>query len=232
MTPHFHGQENNTHTVPSYIRFVPRNIILLFLLSAFTLMAGFGVNANASEAPLIGHKDAETVYFFSYHCPGCLALNDFISLYDEHKQSVDLIRIPVFSDGSPWVVGAKIHILLNTLKATQDDSDIARSKLGFFLATSMADELISDNDFLRAFRVAGYDISDEDFAAAWRSLPIYLTSATAILNEARDEVGEDFRTPSVRVFSGGKVKWVFLDENAKSPGVKFVKELNGAFHDK
>lgn len=199
-----------------------------FLVLFFSL---FSFSSHATDSALLSDGEQESIYFFSYHCPGCYAVNEYITLYDLSQKNIDLIRIPVYSEGGNWQVGANVHILINTIASTQDLSDIKKSKFGFFVVSTMSDELLEKDDYKRAFRIAGYPVSDLEFDTAWRSIPIYLSSATEILQQARLENDGALMTPSIRVYNNSKVSWVVLDETSSHPGVDFVKKVNEAFND-
>jgi hypothetical protein len=219
--------------------FVSIHVAISRILNASSTLASFLVlffplfafNSHAAEGPLLSDGDRESIYFFSYHCPGCYAVNEYITLYDLSKKNIDLIRIPVYSDGGNWQTGANVHILINTIASTQNLSDIKKSKFGFFIVSTMSDVLLEKDDYKLAFRIAGYPVSDVEFDTAWRSIPIYLSSANEILKQARLENEGYLKTPSIRVYANSKVSWVFLDEKSSHPGVEFVKKVNEAFND-
>lgn len=182
---------------------------------------------SASQAEHLISEDAkstETIYFFSYHCGGCYALNQYITLYDEMSDDVNIHRVPVFSKGSEWVTGAKLHVLLNTLPETRAMTTIKKSKIGFLIVSMVSDELKTASDFYNAISASGVDVSIDNFRLAWSELDVYLEGAEYIISQASKEI--EIKTPLVRVSKNGHVEWVSIDVDAENPGTDFVKKLN------
>jgi hypothetical protein len=182
---------------------------------------------SASQAEHLISEDAkstETIYFFSYHCGGCYALNQYITLYDEMSDDVNIRRVPVFSKGSEWTIGAKLHVLLNTLPETRAMTTIKKSKIGFLIVSMVSDELKTASDFYNAISASGVDVSIDNFRLAWSELDVYLEGAEYIINQASEEI--EIKTPLVRVSKNGHVEWVSIDVDAENPGTDFVKKLN------
>lgn len=190
------------------------------------LMLALAIPSVSQAEHLISEdtKSTETIYFFSYHCSGCYALNQYITLYDDMSDDVNIRRVPVFSKGSGWETGAKLHVLLNTLPETRDMTTIKKSKIGFLIVTMVSDELKTASDFYNAISASGVDVSVDNFRLAWSELGVYLEGAEYIIDQANKEV--EIKTPLVRVSKNGHVEWVSIDVDADNPGTDFVKRLN------
>lgn len=103
----------------------------LIIFIGIFMMLTYPLASRAEHLVAEDEKSTEVLYFFSYHCSGCYALNQYITLYDEVNKDVELRRIPVFSDGSDWEKGAKLHVLLNTLPEMRNMSPIQKARLAF-----------------------------------------------------------------------------------------------------
>lgn len=197
-----------------------RTIMILALMLTLAL-------PSASKAEHLISEDAkstETIYFFSYHCSGCYALNQYITLYDDMSDDVNIRRVPVFSKGSRWEPGAKLHVLLNTLPETRDMTAIKKSKIGFLVIAMVSEELKSASDFYNAISASGIDVSIDNFKLAWSELDVYLEGAEYIIDQASKEI--EVKTPLVRISKNGHVEWVSINDDADNPGTDFVKRLN------
>lgn len=190
------------------------------------LMLAFSSASRSAHLISDDNSKTEVVYFFSYHCSGCLALNQYITLYDEINKELDITRVPVFSENSKWQQGARLHVLLNTLPETRDLPSIQKSKLGFMIIGMISDSLESEVDYHNAFEAAGIDVSLSNFKLAWSELDVYLQGATYILEQAGKET--KIKTPLVRVSKGGHVLWLSVNSAPENPGVDFIQRLNGA----
>ena len=199
-----------------------RSVIFMCAMLMLTL-------PSASRAAHLISDDAskpEVIYFFSYHCSGCFALNQYITLYDEMNAEVAIKRVPVFSDGSKWEQGAKLHVLLNTLPETRDMPAIQKSKLGFMIIGMVSDEMETPEDYHNAFLAAGINVSSSNFKLAWSELGVYLEGAKYILEQAGQET--QIKTPLVRVSRGNSIEWISVNGESDNPGIDFVQRLNGA----
>jgi hypothetical protein len=194
------------------------------IILALMLILAFPPVSKAEHLISDDPQSTETVYFFSYHCSGCYALNQYITLYDDMSDDVNIRRVPVFSKGSSWEVGAKLHVLLNTLPETREMTAIKKSKIGFLIITMVSEELKSASDFYNAISASGVDVSIDNFRLAWSELDVYLEGAEYILTQANKEV--EVKTPLVRVSKNGHVEWVSINVDADNPGTDFVKRLN------
>ncbi len=194
------------------------------IILAFMLILAFPSVSQAKHLISEDLQSTETVYFFSYHCGGCYALNQYITLYDDMSDDINIRRVPVFSKGSEWEVGAKLHVLLNTLPETRDMTTIKKSKIGFLITSMVSEEMKTASDFYNAISASGVDVSIHNFRLAWSELDVYLEGAEYIIAQANKEV--EIKTPLVRVSKNGHVEWVSIDVDADNPGTDFVKRLN------
>jgi hypothetical protein len=196
----------------------------LTIMISCLMMLVYPLASSAKHLVSDNQKSTEIIYFFSYHCSGCYALNQYITLYDEVNEKINLRRIPVFSEGSEWEKGAKLHVLLNTLPETRDMSSIKKSKIGFLITSMVSKDMNSPSDFYDAIEASGVDLSPKNFKLAWSELDVYLEGASYILEQASEE--EKIKTPLVRVSKNGHINWISIDIEKNNPGVDFIQRLN------
>lgn len=199
-------------------------IMRLSILITCLMMLVYPLASTAKHLVSENEKSTEILYFFSYHCGGCYALNQYITLYDEVNKEINIRRIPVFSEGSNWEKGAKLHVLLNILPETRDMSPIKKSKIGFLITSMVSEDITSASDFYDAIEASGVDVSVKNFKLAWSELNVYLEGASYILEQASEEA--KIKTPLVRVSKDGHVNWISIDIEKENPGVDFIQRLN------
>lgn len=194
-------------------------LLKTIILSMALLLPLSSEGSNAK--PLISDEPLEIIYFFSYHCPGCYAVKDYVNMWSS-TQGIKMRRVPVFNE-EQWSEGAYLYVTMQLL--TSKSTTPSRSKLdrlAFSLISHNKTEVATPEGMYSLLRTAGFNSSPLEFMTAYREAEDILPEFSRIL----EEVGAEgpIRTPSLRISSKHGVTWHHLDEKSDNPGMSFISE--------
>ena len=187
------------------------------------LMTSFSQRSNANM--LIEEEGTEILYFFSYHCTGCFAMKDYVSLWEKVSKN-KIRRIPVFKENE-WLPGAYIYAISTRINRTGQLGTSELDRINF--ATTMkynGSNNVSRDTFLDFMLENNYHATPATLISAWNESEEYLEAVSTILDTVEKE--KPINTPSARVSNGDTVIWVSLNNESENPGIDFVTKLNDA----
>lgn len=180
---------------------------------------------SASANQLIDKDSTEVAYFFSYHCPGCFAVKDYVSLWSK-TSSVKVRRIPVF-DATQWENGARLYVISSLLNRNSIHSQSVVDRNNFkAVAQLKTPELIMNKSEFLDFIKPYYQFSLAEFNSVWGDSDDYMTELNSMLNTAGSDTA--ITTPSIRISNGHRVIWINLQGDVDNPGLDFVSRANKA----
>lgn len=164
-------------------------------------------------------ENVEVVYLFSYHCPGCFALDDYISLYESGSKK-QIKRLPLF-ENNKWREGALSHLKLISLRDSGLITNVrSMHKFGFYLHLSgEARNFIEEVMQHPVWAVTRADINVAEIFAAQN-----IATIEQIMQEIKKE--RELSTPTVRISNKNNVQYIQLDENQENPGLHFIQTLH------
>lgn len=195
----------------------------IFIALCLLLMTSFSPRSNANM--LIEEEGAEILYFFSYHCPGCFAMKDYVSLWEKVSKN-KIRRIPVFKKNE-WLPGAYIYAISTRInqRGQLSTSDLDRINFATTMKYSGGNN-VSRDTFLDFMLENNYHATPATLVSAWNESEKYLEAVSGILDKVEKE--KPINTPSARVSNGDTVIWISLDNESENPGIDFVTKLNDA----
>lgn len=168
-----------------------------------------------------GDSEVEILYLFSYHCPGCFALDDYISLY-ERSSKTTIKRIPFFYNET-WKDGALTYLKLISLRERRlIENERNIHKFGYYLHMQDRSRVFTDEILTHPL----WNITRSDINLA----EIFAEDAISIIEKILTEIKKEgvSSTPTVRVSNKKTVRYISIDEEQENPGLHFIQSLHSA----